>query len=360
LIEGQGHTMAAGARCKIEDLERVRQALHQTTLELLPEGLPPFVQPVEMELTFAEITQERVDNLERLEPFGMGNPKPVFYTPNVQVHSSLIFGRDETHRKVTLADEAGTLATLTWWNSAEFDLPEGLFDIAYTVQNSTYRGVHSLSIQWVDARQSEAQHVIKEERTLQVIDLRHPDLAMTADLWENAVLWREGVQSQKVNGVNRLELEHCPMLVIYSLPASVSVLRSLLETSQPEQLVLALQGEPQDDDPSGVLNRLAGMVKYALNQQDGWLPFARVSAALNQRDAVVLRGLELLEGLGQTTILEINEEGAVLQPGGSHVEPAGLLKLNNNFIYQVQETASFRKFAAQAPMEWYRQLAAGT
>ncbi|MEE4194499.1 MAG: hypothetical protein V2J07_04800, partial [Anaerolineae bacterium] len=176
------------------------------------------------------------------------------------------------------------------------------------------------------------------------------------DLLEHAVIWREGAQAQSVKGVNRLELGHTPILAIYSLPPSVSVLRSLLETSQAEQLILALEGEPQDDDPSVILNRLAGMVKYALNQNDGWLPFDRASAALNQRDLVVLRGLELLEGLGQIQILAINEEGAIVQPGSSHAEAAALLKLNNNFIYQVQETASFRKFVAKTPVEWFRGL----
>lgn len=357
LIEGQGHTMAAGARCKIEDLEQVRQALHQTTLEMLPEGLPPFVQPVEMEIALSDITQEFVDDLERLEPFGAGNPKPVFYTPNVQVHSSLIFGRDETHRKITVEDENGTRVTLTWWNSAEFDLPEGLFDIAYTVQNSTYRGVHSISILWVDARQSEAQHVIKEARPLQIIDLRDPRAAPSADVFTDAVIWREGAHAQTVKGVNRLELGHTPVLAIYSLPASLSVLQGLLETSQAEQLVLALQGEPQDDDPVALLNRLGQMVNYAVRHTEGWLPFGRVSAALNQRDAVILRGLELLEGLGQITILELHEEGAVVQLGGKRAPQAQLQQLNNNFTYQVQETASFRKFAAQAPVDWFRELA---
>lgn len=356
LIEGQGHTMAAGARCRIDDLEKVRQALHETTLSMLPAGLPPFIQSVEMEIALSDITQEFVDELERLEPYGMGNPKPVFCTPNVQVHSSLIFGRDETHRKITVQDEAGTLVTLTWWNSAEFELPEGLFDIAYTVQNSTYRGVHSLSIQWVDARQSEAQHVIKETRPLEIIDLRQPELAMDPALLANAVIWREGAQTSKVNGVHRLELGPAPMLAIYSLPASVSVLQGLLETSQVEQLVLALQAEPADDDAVGLLNKLGQMVNYAVKQTEGWLPFARISAALNQRDGVVLRGLELLEGLGQITILELSEEGTVVQPGGTRADNEQLLRLNNNFHYQVQETASFRKFVAKAPVEWFRGL----
>jgi hypothetical protein len=224
------------------------------------------------------------------------------------------------------------------------------------VQNSTYRGVHSIAIQWVDARQSEAQHVVKEERPLEIIDLRDPNMDIAPRLLEEAVLWREGAAAQKTKGVNRLALSHCKTLAIYSLPASTAILQSLLETSQAEELVLALEAEPKDDDPVALLNTLGQMVNFAMKQTDGWLPFDRVSAQLNQRDSVVLRGLELLEGLGQIRILEVNEEGVVVQSGGTRAESDRILKLNNNFTYQVQETASFRKFVAKAPVAWFREL----
>ena len=355
LIEGAGHTMAAGAWLKIEDIEKARRALHETTQVMLPDGLPPFLQPIEMQLQFDEINEAFIENLERLEPFGAGNPKPVFSTANVTVHSSLIFGRDETHRKVTLEDENGALLSLTWWNGAEFDLPEGAFDIAYTVQTSTYRGVRSMQVLWVDAQQRETQKIVKEVRpSLQITDLRHGGIS--EEQLKNAMLWREGEIAATIKGRSRLEVSPAAKVALYSIPASTSILRSLLETSKAEELLLILKNNSQDDDMAEFVNRLAGMVNYAISHQGGWLPYARLAAALNQRDAVVFKGLELLESLGQITILEEGEEGMFVKSGGHRADSRAIQKAQKALAFHLKETASFRNFVKKAPAAWFAQL----
>jgi single-stranded-DNA-specific exonuclease len=323
LIEGQGHTMAAGAWLKIEDIQAAREALHRTAQAMLPDGLPPFVQPVEYELSLSEIDLDFIERFEQLEPFGTANPKPVFYTREVQLHNSLIFGRDDNHRKVTVEDDEGNQLTLVWWSGAQEDLPEGIFDIAYTLGSTAYGGAKSVEAVWIDARPVlTAEAVEAERRSLVIVDLRQPTLDIAGiDTEVPYCFYREGSASHEIEGVDRLGVAHAPQLVLYSTPPSLTVLRSLIESCQPHTLILHLQSDAKEDQRDYFMQQLAGMVKHALRNLDGWVPLARLSAALNQRDVCVIKGLELLEAAGQIRVINDNQEGIQVAAGSRQAQP---------------------------------------
>jgi single-stranded-DNA-specific exonuclease len=357
LIEGLGHTMAAGAWLKIEDIQAAREALHRTAQAMLPDGLPPFVQPIERELSLSEIDLDFIERFEQLEPFGTANPKPVFYTREVRLHNSLIFGRDENHRKVTVEDADGNLLTLTWWSGAAEALPEGVFDIAYTLQSTAYGGAKSVEATWVDARPVLTAETIEvERRPLVIVDLRQPTLDVAGiDTEVPYCFYREGSASREIEGVDRLGVVHAPQLVLYSAPPSLTVLRSLMESCQPNTLILHLQSDPKEDQREYFLQQLAGMVKHALRNLDGWLPLARLSAALNQRDVCVLKGLQLLEAAGQIRIINDNEQGIQVGTGSRQPQPEKVRQAQQELDFLLKESAAFRTQLRTAPLAWFQE-----
>lgn len=357
LIEGRGHTMAAGAWLKIEDIQAAREALHRTAQAMLPEGLPPFVQPIERELSLAEIDLEFIERFEQLEPFGTANPKPVFYTREVRLYNSLIFGRDDSHRKVTVEDAQGNLLTLTWWSGAAESLPDGVFDIAYTLQSTAYGGAKSVEAVWIDAQPALTVEAIEaEKQPLVIVDLRQPTLDTTGiDTDAPYCFYREGSASREIEGVDRLGVLHAPQLVLYSAPPSLSVLHSLMESCQPHTLILHLQIDPREDQHDYFMQQLAGMVKHALRNLDGWLPLARLSAALNQRGACVLKGLELLEAAGQIRIIHDNDAGIQVATGSRHTQPDQVRQAQQELDFLLKESAAFRAQLRTAPLAWYQE-----
>ena len=48
---------------------------------------------IDMELPFAQVTEEFIKELELLEPFGKGNPKPVFAQRQVEVLAARLIGK---------------------------------------------------------------------------------------------------------------------------------------------------------------------------------------------------------------------------------------------------------------------------
>jgi len=275
----------------------------------------------------------------------------------VELHNSLIFGRDDNHRKVTVEDAEGSLLTLTWWSSAEEALPEGVFDIAYTLQSTAYGGAKSVEAVWIDARPVlTAEAIATQHRPLTIVDLRQPTLDITGiDTEVPYCFYREGSASREIEGVDRLGVAHSPQLVLYSTPPSLSVLRSLMESCQPHTLILHLQIDLKEDQREYFMQQLAGMVKHALRNLDGWLPLTRLSAALNQREVCVLKGLELLEAAGQIRVVNDNEEGIQVGADSRQTQPDQVRQTQHELDFLLKESAAFRAQLRTAPLAWFQE-----
>lgn len=63
---------------------------------------------IDMRLPFKYITEGFVRELERLEPFGMQNDKPVFAENEIKVHSAAIIGKNNNALKLDIEDREGT------------------------------------------------------------------------------------------------------------------------------------------------------------------------------------------------------------------------------------------------------------
>ena len=95
-----GHRMAAGLEIdpgKIDSFRRQFEAVVEKATT--PEDFEKKLK-VDCKLSFDQITTRLLDDLERLKPFGSGNPEPLFTTDGVVVRYSRIVGG--CHRKMTL------------------------------------------------------------------------------------------------------------------------------------------------------------------------------------------------------------------------------------------------------------------
>jgi single-stranded-DNA-specific exonuclease len=100
-----GHVMAAGLQIREENIADFQQAfereIQRTTA---PKTLMPVLH-IDSELDFAAISDDLIDELEALMPFGTGNPEPLFLARNVKVISAKIVGRN--HRRMVLSQASG-------------------------------------------------------------------------------------------------------------------------------------------------------------------------------------------------------------------------------------------------------------
>ncbi len=147
LVKGGGHELAAGFSIEIDKIGEFRQALiaHAGTLE----GFEPGHLPIEVtaEVRAEEVTLEAVQEMEILEPFGMGNPSPVFLTRKMRVEEKRVIGRDGTHVSLVLRSLAGSQRQINAWSMAESltSVSVGQFiDVVYNPVQDTFNGMTKL------------------------------------------------------------------------------------------------------------------------------------------------------------------------------------------------------------------------
>lgn len=108
LVSGGGHAMAAGIAFDAKNLEAIREAFDAYAKTVMtPEDLLPAID-VSALVSADEVTQEFVSELQKFEPFGMANPKPIFVANGVKVTSVRPMGPLQTHAQLQL--EGGTRA----------------------------------------------------------------------------------------------------------------------------------------------------------------------------------------------------------------------------------------------------------
>lgn len=106
LLEGfGGHTMAAGLSLREENIEPLRCMLNQQA-ELSEDDLLQKVS-IDMQLPFSMISEELIEELEVLEPFGKDNTKPLFAEREIEVIAGRILGKNQNVLKLRLQDAGG-------------------------------------------------------------------------------------------------------------------------------------------------------------------------------------------------------------------------------------------------------------
>lgn len=127
LVKFGGHAAAAGFtvhRDKIDEL-RARLSTHVEATLASEEDLAPRFR-VDATMGADEVTLDAARDLSRLEPHGIGNPKPLFLVESAVVRRSFVM--KDRHLKLVLAGGDGRGVEAVWWDGASFaaNCPNGI------------------------------------------------------------------------------------------------------------------------------------------------------------------------------------------------------------------------------------------
>ncbi len=112
-----GHKLAAGLSLEEENVQRFRETINALA-DLSEEDLQMKVS-IDMCLPFPYITEKLIRELELLEPFGKGNPKPLFAEKNLRVIRPAIFGKNRNVLKCRLEDSSGNQMEAVYFGDVE-------------------------------------------------------------------------------------------------------------------------------------------------------------------------------------------------------------------------------------------------
>lgn len=112
-----GHKLAAGLSLEERNVELFRKVLNENCT-LTGEDLEEKVS-IDISLPFAYATQEFMEELKLLEPFGTGNPKPTFAQRNVRFLSMRIMGKAGDMARFSVEDEGGNRYSLVLFRNLD-------------------------------------------------------------------------------------------------------------------------------------------------------------------------------------------------------------------------------------------------
>src|SRR5262249_33589834 len=143
---------AAGVSLHPENVEPLRVRLNELARRTLkPEQLQPTLW-LDAEVTTADLTVERLHELEKLQQTGIGNPPAHFFLPKATHARPLQRIRAEkSHAKLWIPDGRATCEALMW-GVADGPLPVGRFDLAVAPQLNEYNGTFNPQLKILDWR----------------------------------------------------------------------------------------------------------------------------------------------------------------------------------------------------------------
>ncbi|MBE9129566.1 single-stranded-DNA-specific exonuclease RecJ [Coleofasciculus sp. LEGE 07092] len=146
-----GHQAAGGFSLPAENLEAFRASLSRFAHQCLePQHLKPLVV-IDAEAEFKQITPTLYQQIDALHPCGIGNPDPIFWTPNVRVVEQRLIGKG--HLKLTLKqdNQPVEIKAIAWRWGEYFPLPPRV-DIAYKLRENNWNGNLSIELELVGIR----------------------------------------------------------------------------------------------------------------------------------------------------------------------------------------------------------------
>lgn len=143
-----GHCAAAGLSVDLANLEAFELAVNDYAAETLePEELVPRIV-LDAELSAGDISRQLADSLVQMEPFGVGNPEPLFLSRDMKVLDRQRVG-DGSHLRLRVSGNgSGSLSCIGFGLGGLEDSLElgSSVDMCYAIRLNTYNGVESVQL----------------------------------------------------------------------------------------------------------------------------------------------------------------------------------------------------------------------
>ncbi len=153
--KGGGHKAAGGFTLPAENMEKLRSELREFAdrENILPSHIMPLIN-VDVKADLSDISMTLLQTCDRLQPCGIGNPDPVFYSENVRVLAQQTRGKDKVkHLSLELDTGNGKIKAIAWRWGEYCPIPDRV-DIAYKLRANQWQDTTSVELEIVGIREA--------------------------------------------------------------------------------------------------------------------------------------------------------------------------------------------------------------
>lgn len=151
-----GHAAAAGMKLKCENIDALREALNKYAADSLTDAMLQPTLAIDARISPDTLDLRLVEELKILEPFGAGNPKPIFMTSGLVITEEPRVMK-EKHLKIRLSADGGKRFEAVWWDGVDRSTgrtlePGSRIEVAYTAEANVWQGNARLQLVVEDLR----------------------------------------------------------------------------------------------------------------------------------------------------------------------------------------------------------------
>lgn len=149
-----GHEQAAGLTIPYSNFEQFLDAIHAYCKEHIDPYLLTPALKIDETVSVSEVNFNLLEELSHLEPYGMGNAKPLFKLEGVQIQKKVLMGKNKEFTKYEIADDVRTFEAISFDRSGYYDLfkPGDLVDLVCHLDINEFSGTQTIQFLIKDIR----------------------------------------------------------------------------------------------------------------------------------------------------------------------------------------------------------------
>ena len=154
LVRFGGHSQAAGLTVATKDIPQLKSRLEAYSAESLETQSLIRTVEIDAEISFDELDETMIRWINDLEPYGPGNPRPVFASMGVKVLETFHMGREQQHLRLRVEMNGARFTALAFNQAGKWQPNTEFADLAFTVMNDSFRGKGAIALRLLDFKPS--------------------------------------------------------------------------------------------------------------------------------------------------------------------------------------------------------------
>ena len=149
LIQFGGHSAAAGVTIYEDKIKEFENKFESIISNYDFEAGEPL--EIDSLVKFSEINIDLISDIEKMEPFGKGNPYPIFVSKNVKIESKRVL--KDKHLEMYLNQDNFKMRAI-WFNFNKSSSDMENIDVVFTLQRDSFRGNNNINLNILDIEYS--------------------------------------------------------------------------------------------------------------------------------------------------------------------------------------------------------------
>ena len=152
-----GHKGAAGISVEKDRFEQFKTAIITLANETISDEMLQKKVNIDLEIQPAKLTKKLYEEIILLEPFGLGNPRPIFMSENIEMAFPRFVGKEENHLSFKVKDGDKLIKAISFRFPHEKSMIANThhFDILYSIEMDEWNGEENLNLKVSDIKISE-------------------------------------------------------------------------------------------------------------------------------------------------------------------------------------------------------------